>query len=410
MVESSSGRQLDDDSEAVYCLAWSRLPEFGPRTLEKLLARPETLAELWQAQPAYLRETVGLSDKLIEAWQFGRKAMEPERLAAAYRETGIHLVGRWSTSYPPLLRESGLGPPLLFVRGNLAVLQRSGPALAVVGTRNATDYGRRAVRFLLNGLLPAQPCIVSGLAAGIDCCAHQVALSLGLPTVAVFGTGIDRVFPRSNVRLADDILASGGACISEYGFGVPGGKHTFPERNRIIAGLSHGSLMVEGEARSGAMITARYALEANRTVFAIPGDIFVPNSEGPLRLIQQGAVPVLSARDIAEDLGWPYSDDTDSAEAAKTHNVDGAAKTPSPIPVLVAPDVTPELEREPQDEVLKQVYHCLPASSEPVTMDSLQQACGLPVAELSHRLTILELEGWVVLLPGARVQRAISSV
>jgi DNA processing protein len=263
-------------------------------------------------------------------------------------------------------------------------------SLAVVGTRDFSDYGSEAVNQLIQQVASYHPCIVSGLAAGIDALAHRAALANQLPTVAVFGTGIDKIFPSSNTALAKAILAAGGALISEYPMGFTGDRSTFPQRNRIIAGLSQGTLVVEGPPTSGAMITAKYATAYQRTVMAVPGSIFRPNSEGPNRLIQYGAMPVAKGRDIAEAIGWRSAV---SAELQQTLDLAAPGQLDSKPPE--APDLSPS-----EKEVLAVIRH-EPTSFEEITARKPQYT----VMALNSILTMLELSGRVTALPGAQFCR-----
>ncbi len=206
-------------------------------------------------------------------------------------------------NFPPLLKEIPDPPEQLYLEGEFPGTDSI--FLGVVGTRKFSIYGKQACEKLIEGLRGYDIVIVSGLAIGIDAIAHRAALNAGLKTVAVPGSGIDRtvLHPRSNHHLADDIIKSGGALLSEFEPEMPAGIHTFPIRNRIIAGLSRAILVIEAPERSGTSITARLALEYNRDVFAVPGPIFSLNSTGSNKLIRQGAVPITSSSELLEALG-----------------------------------------------------------------------------------------------------------
>ncbi len=205
-------------------------------------------------------------------------------------------------SYPPLLKEISSPPRRLYCRG---VLPKNSLCIAVVGTRRPTRYGLEITETLVQGLVDAGIIIVSGLATGIDTAAHKAALDAGGTTIAVLGSGIDdeSLFPPQNRGLARRIAESGGAVLSEHPPGTNALKAYFPQRNRIIAGLSQGTVVIEAREKSGALITARFALDANREVFAVPGPAFSPTSYGPHALIKQGAKLVTSTQDILEELG-----------------------------------------------------------------------------------------------------------
>lgn len=216
-----------------------------------------------------------------------------------------HLLCYESSHYPSLLREIDTAPPILFIRGSLAALE--GKHFALVGSRKASLYGKKNAYWMAQALSRAGLQICSGMALGIDTKAHEGALDSGMQTIAVVGTGIDRVYPPRNEKLAQRIIENG-AIISEFPLATPPYSGNFPRRNRIISGLSHGTLVVEANLKSGSLITARLAMEQNREVFAVPGPIASPQSRGCHGLIKQGAKLVEEPADILEELGvgqWP---------------------------------------------------------------------------------------------------------
>ncbi|MCR4283941.1 MAG: DNA-processing protein DprA [Parcubacteria group bacterium] len=207
------------------------------------------------------------------------------------------------SEFPSLLKEIPDPPKQLYIEGEFP--SEDSIFLGVVGTRKFSAYGKQACEKIIEGLKGCNIVIVSGLAIGIDAIAHRSALGQGLKTIAIPGSGIDRsvLHPRSNHRLADEIIKKGGALLSEFEPEMPAGIHTFPIRNRIIAGLSHAILVIEAPERSGTSITARLALEYNRDVYAVPGSIFSINSAGSNKLIRQGAIPITSSAELIEGLG-----------------------------------------------------------------------------------------------------------
>jgi DNA processing protein len=207
------------------------------------------------------------------------------------------------TEYPQALREIAHPPKRLYYRGDISVLA-SPHKVAVVGTRRCSDYGVEATRRIADGLARAGVVVVSGMARGVDTFAHRAALTCDTPTVAVLGSGVDdaSLYPKQNLSLAHEILARGGLLLSEFEPGSPSYPSNFPQRNRIVAGLSLGTVVVEAPFKSGAMITARFAIEQNRDVYAVPGSVFSRLSEGTNFLIQQGAKCTASAQDILDDL------------------------------------------------------------------------------------------------------------
>ena len=286
-----------------------------------------------------------------------------------------HVVTLGDPAYPPALLEMADPPLMLYVLGDLQALDHP-RKLAVVGSRNPTPQGAANARQFANAMGEAGLCIVSGLALGVDGAAHEGALEAGAPTLAIVGTGLDRVYPKSHRDLAHRIAAQGGALVSEYHLGTPPLPANFPQRNRIIAGLAQGTLVVEAAVQSGSLITARLAAEQGREVFAIPGSIHAPQSRGCHTLIRQGAKLVESAQDILEDLQW-----------GTTH---------APRSEASAPD-----EILPADEgsLLKALGH------DPVSLDALQARTGLPTPDLQAQLLELELDGHIARLPGGLFQR-----
>ncbi len=357
--------------------AWFRLletPGVGRDTARQLLAAFGSPAAVLSASRAALRNLVGaaLADALAEVpsafdlrWQAAQAwlAGGPDR----------HVLSLGDAAWPPLLLQTADPPLLLYVQGRLDAL--SAPSVAVVGSRKPTAQGLDNARAFAAGLGRHGYTIVSGLALGIDAAAHEGALSCGAPTVAVVGTGLDRCYPARHAALAQRIAALG-ALVSEYAPGTPPLAENFPQRNRIIAALSRGTLVVEAALRSGSLITARLALEAGRDVYAIPGSIHAEQSRGCHLLIKQGAKLVESAEDVLEELQGP----------AMTRQAC----------LLGAPD---ETSATGEDPLLQALGH------DPVTLDALLARTGWPTAELSARLLDLELQGRVARLPGGLYQR-----
>lgn len=370
-----------DPEDLAALLALVEVPGMGPRTLQKLLNTSASIQALWEETTPALLKAVRAETEVQTAWQMLHHSVQPMKRLAAYQAAGIHLLHWGHPQYPLLLRQIHNPPVLLFVRGNPAVL--SGKTLGVVGTRRASEYGYQVTGRLVQQLAPAGVCIVSGLALGVDAMAHRVALEVDLPTVAVLGCGIDQVYPEQHQDLATGIIATGGAVVSEYPFEVTPDRFRFPQRNRIIAGLSHGVLVVEAPIKSGALITAKLAMDENRTVFAVPGNVASPNTEGPHQLLRQGAVLVTEARHILEELKW-------EPEAAPRRPLSQGSSEPSPL----GPGLTAQLA-----EVLEKIPF------DPTPIAKLQQHSGLEAAQLSQRLTLLELEGLIKVLSGAQVCR-----
>jgi DNA processing protein len=289
-----------------------------------------------------------------------------------------HLIRLGDDAYPELLAETAGPPAQLYVNGNPEVLHL--PALAIVGSRNPTAGGAQNAFEFARHLGRAGFCIVSGLAQGIDAAAHRGALAAGAPTVAFLGHGIDRVYPAANRELAREI-ARCGALVSEFPLGTPPGRALFPQRNRLISGLSLGTLVVEAARRSGSLITARLAAEQGREVFAIPGSIHNPLSRGCHQLIRQGAKLVEAADDIVTELA-----------ALAGHLLQTVDESPPS-----APGAADSLETD--EEYVKLVEAM---GHDPVSADELVERSGLTIDQVSSMLLILELEGKIEKLSGGR--------
>ena len=356
--------------------AWLRLietPAVGRESARKLLASFGSPQAVFEGSSAARREVVGAAAAQA-------LASEPESLAALIASTLDWLaadvpepravVTLGDARFPRALLETADPPLLLYTQGHTDLLQAD--AVAVVGSRNPTRQGTDNARAFSAHLSQAGLTVISGLALGIDAAAHEGGLDGAASTVAVVGTGLDRVYPRRNLVLAHRI-AEQGLIVSEYALGTPPLPPNFPIRNRIIAGLSRGTLVVEAALQSGSLITARLAIEAGRDVFAIPGSIHSPQARGCHALIKQGATLVDSAQDILEELKLP------GARAPDT----GAATAPSGR----------------QDPLLTAL------GFDPVTLEALVARSGWPASELNTRLLELELDGQVARLPGQLFQR-----
>lgn len=301
-----------------------------------------------------------------------------------------HLLTLDDPRYPPLLRDIPRPPEQLYVAGNPDVL--SLPQLAIVGSRNATPGGLDTARQFAAHLAECGLVITSGLALGVDAAAHQGALSAfmngssGL-TVAVLGSGPDEIYPRTNTALAEKIIAAG-ALVSEFPPGTSPRKAQFPQRNRVIAGMSLGTLVVEAGMNSGSLITARFAGDFGREVFAIPGSIHNPLAKGCHRLIRQGAKLVEQAADIIEEIG-----------------IIARAMTPESMPQTERSDLSESaLPADPDHAELLNLM-----GYDPVSINGLVSRSGLTAEELSSMLLILELQGRVESLPGGRFQQTIKT-
>jgi len=287
--------------QAKYFVAFNQFHEkIGPQRIKKLLNFFGTLGNAWNAQASELINA-GLEEQIVTELCAGRINIEPEKELQKVLSHKIQILTILDENYPRLLKEIYDPPPILYVRGKF--LPQDEKALAIVGTRMPTLYGQQAASHLAGQISQAGLTIVSGLARGIDTLAHLAALQNNKRTIAVVGSGIDQasIYPPSNRKLAQQI-SENGAVISEYPLTAPALKHHFHARNRVISGLSLGTLVVEAKEKSGALITAEHALAQNREVFAIPGHIYSQTSAGPNNLIKMGAKLVLSSQDILDEL------------------------------------------------------------------------------------------------------------
>jgi DNA processing protein len=349
-----------DTSSLKYWLGFNLVKGIGPAKLQAMLDSLGSLEAAWHASPAQLRQ-IGFDQRAIDSLTAARAEIDLDRQMAQVHDAGIELLTWQSPEYPRYLREIPNAPPLLYLRGRLTESDQW--AVAVVGTRRLTAYGRQVTRELVTGLAHHGVTIVSGLARGIDAIAHKAAMDAGGRTLAVLGSGLDNIYPPENRPLADQIIRDRrGAVISEYALGVQPDAKNFPPRNRIISGLSLGVIVVEAGETSGALITASFAVEQNRDVFAVPGNITSPASKGPNRLIQQGAKLVTGVNDILEELNLAQTVERTAVQLALPESAEEAL-------------------------ILGRLSH------QPIHIDELSREIGLPTALVSGTLALMELKG-----------------
>lgn len=358
-------------SEQKYWLAFNYVSGIGPAKIQALLGYFGSLEKAWKATDSQLRD-IGLDSRAIQSLNEARLTFDLDQYAQRVESSGVGVVTWDDADYPDLLREIPAAPPLIFLRGQLEPIDRW--AVAVVGTRRLSAYGRQVTRDLVSGLVVNGITIVSGLARGIDAIAHRTALEEGGRTIAVMASGIDKVYPPEHRDLARDIVAGHGALVTDYPFGAEPESNHFPARNRLISGLSLGVVVIEAGEKSGALITARFALEQNREVFAVPGNIHSPVSIGTNRLIQQGGKLVTRVEDILEELNLKMVSEQ-----------------------AVAKIVLPETAEEAA--LISQL------SSQPVHVDELGRLTGMPVSLVSSTLTMMELKGMVQQVGGMNYVR-----
>ena len=344
-----------------YWVAFNRIRRLGPIRLRQIEARFGDLSLAWKASQSDLT-SVGLDKSIVREIVSSRPEIDPDSEMEALETAGIDVICLRSPEYPARLAEIYDPPPVLYIRGKLEPGDER--SVAVVGTRASSGYGLEMATRLAGGLAANGVTVVSGLAVGIDAAAHRASLDAGGRTIAGVGSGLDQVYPAKHADLARKIAESG-AVISEYPPGVRPHARNFPRRNRILSGLTLGTLVVEAGFRSGALLTVTHALEQNREVFAVPGSTLSERSKGTNWLIQQGAKLVLDVEDILEELNI----------AGLGAQLGLSAPTPDPGTV--------------ESELLNMLR------TEPVHMDEITRRSGEPSSVVSATLTMLELGGLV---------------
>lgn len=378
--------KLSSDDE-LHWIALRLVAGLGPRKAHDLLNRFKTPQNVFRASNSELQAqgmTAAVARAISSGCVFEDAVAQHQRL----KSTGAQLVAFVDSRYPARLKEIYDPPVVLFARGRLELL--STLMIAVVGTRRPSPYGLSAAERLSTDLSLAGATISSGMARGIDTAAHRAALTAGGGTVAVFGCGVDVVYPAENRRLASD-LAEKGLLLSEFPMGAPAYPQNFPIRNRIVAGMSAGVLIVEGAQYSGSAITARLAMEQGREVFAVPGNITSKQSWGPNLLIKQGAKLVQDWNDVLEELN-----PDDRVVLARHAQQKGLEFLQREAPA----------EPTPQDELARQILGVL-AFDRPLHLDQLlDQVDGRSSSEIIAALLDLEFQGQVKQLPGRNYARA----
>lgn len=362
--------------EKAYWLAWSSIAGIGPVLLKRVHQRFGNLETAWSAPINALAEIEGFGKKLIETVKDSRPRIDPEKLLAEHLVKNPDFWTPDDPDYPRLLREIPSPPPLLYYRGKVNLLENQGqvPTIAIVGTRQPTEHGKRWTRRLSSRLAKQGFTIVSGMAEGVDGEAHESCLQAGGRTIAVLGTGVDKIYPPHHRALYGEIQKTG-LILSEYPAGTPPNKAHFPLRNRIIAGLSRATIVVEAPEKSGSLITARYANEFGGDIYTLPNSPDVYSARGCLQLIRQGAEMILSEDELLEMLGA----------------IPGVDASP-------VPEVRQDLEPR-----LAGVYGLF--ANEAIAFDSIVQKTGIPSADVAGILLELELMGLVTQLPGMRYQK-----
>lgn len=350
-----------------YLLALNAHQKIGSQTMKKIVMAFPDPEKLWSLSRAKIEEHIDkkIAELIVEA----REKYDPDNELAKLQKYDIGYVTNTDPDYPSRLKEIYDAPVILYVRGDVEVL--SLPSLAVVGSRKYTQYGGKVAYKLTKECAENGLTIVSGLALGIDAIAHQAALDAGGKTVGVLGCGLDRIYPVSNYQLGKAMVEKGGAIISEFPLGTPPMKQNFPARNRIMAGMTLGTLVVEAALGSGSLITAYQALEYSRSVLSVPGNIDSPTSEGANALLKSGAKMVTEAKDIFDELNIEFAVQTERARR-------------------ILPDSAEE----------KTICDAL--SQGELTASEIVEATKINVVALNTLLTIMEMKGLVQNIGGGR--------
>ncbi|MDP2789833.1 MAG: DNA-processing protein DprA [bacterium] len=351
------------ENERIAWAAWACVPQVGAKRITLLLETFGDLTKAWHANNAEIRNALQMTGKTFDTILEGRRKLDPQKNWEKLVAANIHVVTIVDEDYPALLKEIHNAPAVLFYRGTLP--RHNDILVAVVGTRVATSYGRTVTPLLVEPLARAGVGIVSGMALGIDGMAHEAALAAGGKTYAIVGTGLDLVYPPQHAELADRIVKAGGAIISEFPLGIPPLAQNFPQRNRIVAGMCAGTLVVEAGEKSGALLTAKLALDENREVFCVPGNITQETSRGTNKFIRLGAQLVTDTNGILTALNLL----PDDAQTAKQPPYAGD---------------TPE-----EKIILKHLCR------EPIHVDELSGLCDCDPSVINATLVVLELQGHV---------------
>lgn len=346
--------------EKKYWVGFNLIKGIGAVRMQGLVAYFGDLESAWAASPAELA-AAGLGSKLIERVVQARTNVDLDKVWERIEKQGIKILTWQDEAYPQRLKEIDQPPPVLYLRGEY--LPDDLFAVAIVGTRRVTPYGRQITEELSAFLAGRGITVVSGLARGVDALAHQMALKAGGRTLAVLGSGVDKIYPPEHRALAEQIMEHG-ALLSDYAPGTPPDASNFPPRNRIISGLSLAVVVVEAGETSGALITAEFAAEQGREVFAVPGSILAPQSKGTNKLIQNGALPLLSVNDLMQALDLTRVGEQKAARKIM-----------------------------PGDPTEAQLLNVI--GSEPLHVDEIRNQSGLPIEKVSATLALMELKGMV---------------
>lgn len=369
--------EFDASNPLVASLRLSLVPGVGPLTRQALLERFGSAEAVFAAAPSQLRAVAGVGTTLARKILAAHEEIDAERELRLCQEQGVTIVADTDPAYPRLLQEVHSPPAFLFVHGELK--PEDALAVAIVGTRHASSYGRQQAERLAAGLARAGLTIVSGLARGIDAVAHRAAIQAGGRTLAVLGSGVLNIYPPEHKGLAEEIRGHG-ALLSENPPLCEPVAGAFPQRNRLISGLSLGVIVIEAAERSGALITARHAMEQGREVFAVPGRVDSRTSRGCHRLIRDGAKLVECVEDVLEEFG-PLVEAAPRPDGTVMHH-------PAELKL---------------NELELQVLNAIP--SDPINIDRVVESCGLPVQRVLATISVLEMRSLIRRVSGSSVMR-----
>ena len=393
----------------------SIIPGVGYQTIQRLLVAFGSAQRALDATLEELTQVEGLSPNVGQRLVRGKPRVSVDQELELIEAHNCHLVAINDSAYPMLLKEIADPPPLLYVRGELG--QPDAPSITVVGTRSPTNYGKTISRQLSQQLAENGVTVISGFARGIDTCAHQGALQANGRTIAVLGNGLSQIYPDENKDLADEIVKSG-ALISEFSMSVPPFPKNFPRRNRLVSGMSSGTVVVEASVRSGSLITARHAAEQGREVFAVPGQIFSNQSRGSHQLINQGAKLINAIDDIWEAFPdrrltptltsslaqLPLDSSAASRGRANSNLFAEVLARDTSIGSMGMPAVKPTIQSTP--ELSADERAVLEAIDVPCShIDQIARTASLPMNKVSSTLVMLELKGIVQQMPGKQFAR-----
>jgi DNA processing protein len=386
--------------ERAYWLAWSTVPRIGSVLLKRIYQKFGSLKIAWQASGQDLAEVDGLGFQSVEGIIAARNAINPPELLALHETKNHHFWTPSDPEYPQLLWEIPDPPPVLYHHGSVNKWAEK-TAIAIIGTRNPSSYGRKWAKKITMALVEHGFIVVSGLAEGIDAVAHQSCLEAGGTSLAVVGTGVDKVYPAKHLQLYQELLKTG-AVISEYPNGTTPEKSHFPQRNRIIAGLCRASIVIEAPVRSGALITAYQANEYGRDVYALPGALDTEQAIGCLQLINRGAQIILGIKELLESLGAMPQIDTQleiGADAQKLGSEKRKTKKSSAVSVS-------ELDLSTLDPSQQKIMQVL-NFDELKSLDRLVLDSGLASSQVSLALLQLEMSGAIAQSSGMRYLRIL---